>query len=1142
VADTQDFIDIVSGGSGHYLALTSGGSVYVWGKNSRGQLGLGHTRDVVVPVLLQKFNDLDKVVRLAAGHAFSVALTKSGDVYVWGDGADGQCCSMQSQVVPRFLKALQAVNVVDICAGHSFVAARSDDGRVYTWGSGLVRRRQTEPTLVEVPSESAPGRKGRTKAAVVVDFAAGFGHMLLVTHKHAVYSWGLGIYGQLGLGEDVRSDEGKVLEKNTVKQQPTRIDLFDDVLGSRTPACVVNVYCGSFYSACVMDSGEVYTFGHNANARIGHQVGANEESLHVFVPRMIEALEEKSVTQLGCGKEFMTCFVKTHITNTSDSCISAAGGTEIAIWGHGIYDVGGPVAMKFHFDEKDYVVEGFFDEETESIISRTPVLVEPVPEEGDGGHNNNNQQESRRPAYNEEGRKKILGMCSVSISLDGYRFTSALPVHVFRQPSLASSMPLVPAWDTFEGGVTVSMSANFDSIPYSSIRVCFLRTDLPDIEENKEARLNYVDASYDSATGTVNFVSPKIPKPQDADKVLCHVHISLDGQTYFNLHHEFMYYHVAAQGEPKPSTLTFDGARVLMTCSGVYFTDNVNVRFHINGSTDADRTFTLPASPVTARELGLTVFTQLDTNQSHSVNLLQVCSWVNELGVLSSLAGCSAEELVKLTGRPGDSMLERGDCEAVLSSLMQRDAHNKTSRSVANSTVTLAMDTPSFTDFGPCAVHLSVSLNGVAYTPIATKLLVRGPELTRITPSCGPSSGGTRVEIHGKLFYNSRNIAVKMFPSQPEEPIAEQSPSEPSKKESSSGKDTSRSRPSSRKSKKGDESSSSSSKKDRKSARESARGEVKAEPVATEPLKPILVNAHFVPLGLHPGRPLAYEPPSDEQVRDWVRETATDIKIPSHVNYMSPLVPMQTSSQAYTLSLSMNPLEYAFQNSSLQFTYYSDPKVTEVVPPSGPNCGGEELYLYGKGLIPSDCIVIRLSLSPDDVEALKERERKERLKTEKEASDRRRRERESKEKANKKNRGKKSKKGDKKEPEPEPAAAVEEPLMAEEPIEYETIFLTIPGVFHTGDEEETKKKQKDKKHKKRAKKDEGSDGSCISFVIPPAAAFGHYGADAQCSVSIELALNGQQFVKTSKNYRYDKKEKGRSEKEKKDKRKSTREV
>lgn len=94
-------------------------------------------------------------------------------------------------------------------------------------------------------------------------------------------------------------------------------------------------------------------------------------------------------------------------------------------------------------------------------------------------------------------------------------------------------------------------------------------------------------------------------------------------------------------------------------------------------------------------------------------------------------------------------------------------------------------------------------------------------------------------------------------------------------------------------------------------------------------------------------------------------------------------------------------------------------------------------------------------------------------------------------------------------------------------------------MFHSGDDEETKKKQKDqKKHKKRTKKDDASDGSCISFIIPPAAAFGHYGADGQCSVSIELALNGQQFVMTNKSYRYDKKEKARGEKDKKEKRKS----
>ncbi|OMJ68772.1 hypothetical protein SteCoe_33692 [Stentor coeruleus] len=76
-------------GTNHVLALTAEGTVYSWGDNSYGQLGLNDIKSRVVP---EQIPDLKKVVRISAGNEYSFALVakevESVETYitfVWGN-------------------------------------------------------------------------------------------------------------------------------------------------------------------------------------------------------------------------------------------------------------------------------------------------------------------------------------------------------------------------------------------------------------------------------------------------------------------------------------------------------------------------------------------------------------------------------------------------------------------------------------------------------------------------------------------------------------------------------------------------------------------------------------------------------------------------------------------------------------------------------------------------------------------------------------------------------------------------------------------------------------------------------------------------------------------------------------------------
>jgi Regulator of chromosome condensation (RCC1) repeat/IPT/TIG domain len=73
----------VAAGWAHSLALTADGSVYAWGLNFRGQLGIGDTKARFTPVRVE-FNEKVVIKQIAACGSCSCALATNGAVYTWG--------------------------------------------------------------------------------------------------------------------------------------------------------------------------------------------------------------------------------------------------------------------------------------------------------------------------------------------------------------------------------------------------------------------------------------------------------------------------------------------------------------------------------------------------------------------------------------------------------------------------------------------------------------------------------------------------------------------------------------------------------------------------------------------------------------------------------------------------------------------------------------------------------------------------------------------------------------------------------------------------------------------------------------------------------------------------------------------------
>ncbi|BAS26700.1 hypothetical protein LIP_0843 [Limnochorda pilosa] len=163
--DGLNGVAAVAAGSYHNLALKEDGTIWAWGRNNLGQLGDG-TTTTTRPTPVQ-VSGLTGVVDVAAGWDHSLALRSDGTVWAWGYNAFGQVGigSTTEQHTPVQISGL--TGIVAVAGGGYHSLALKSDGTVWAWGynstgqlgDGTTTDRYT-PVRVAFPANSPPrGRR-----------------------------------------------------------------------------------------------------------------------------------------------------------------------------------------------------------------------------------------------------------------------------------------------------------------------------------------------------------------------------------------------------------------------------------------------------------------------------------------------------------------------------------------------------------------------------------------------------------------------------------------------------------------------------------------------------------------------------------------------------------------------------------------------------------------------------------------------------------------------------------------------------------------------------------------------------------------------------------------------------------------------
>ncbi len=246
----------VAAGSAFSCALTAVGGVKCWGKNNQGQLGNNSTTGSHVPVDVVGLST--GVTSVSAGGSYACALTTAGGVKCWGGNFRGTLGndSTADSLVPVDVTGL-ATGVSTLSAGYTQVCVRTTSGAVKCWGSF-----GDALTGSDIPGSLVPATVTGL-ASGVLSVSVGARHACAVTDAGALKCWGYGNEGRLGNG--------------TTSNSASPVDATGLASG------VTSVSAGAAHSCARLDSGDLRCWGQNLDGELGTGGTSTSQTPHGVV-------------------------------------------------------------------------------------------------------------------------------------------------------------------------------------------------------------------------------------------------------------------------------------------------------------------------------------------------------------------------------------------------------------------------------------------------------------------------------------------------------------------------------------------------------------------------------------------------------------------------------------------------------------------------------------------------------------------------------------------------------------------------------------------------------------------------------------------------------------------------------------------
>ncbi|BFZ03986.1 hypothetical protein BsWGS_07025 [Bradybaena similaris] len=308
----SDCLKSAGGGGGFSYAVTESGEVFTCGNNNRGQLGHGDLKNLSVFTHCQCLSQI-KIVRIAAGWDFMLAISDTGTLLSWGSNTFGQLGrdvhgGAGYDAVPAQVGQSDLGHQVDISAGlrHGLSLSVSvscmekpaqvfagmyhsglltEAGSILMWGCnkfGQCGQKPDTDQTVLVPSKVVfPVQSDKTTCSII-SVTSGWTHVIARTDSGILYSWGRADLGQLGRTCTKSCDHipGVVAKLASVRSHS----------------------CGSEHSLAVTENGQVFSWGWNE-----HSICGTEHEENIQEPLRVARFSHTQMTHVGCGAGHSFC-------------------------------------------------------------------------------------------------------------------------------------------------------------------------------------------------------------------------------------------------------------------------------------------------------------------------------------------------------------------------------------------------------------------------------------------------------------------------------------------------------------------------------------------------------------------------------------------------------------------------------------------------------------------------------------------------------------------------------------------------------------------------------------------------------------------------------------------------------------------
>ena len=242
---------LISSGSSasHMVALRSDGTIWSWGKNGEGELGLQYAESLtpgLVPIGSYNFNrstpvqtglgyytmspvqiGLGSWQQISAGARHAIGTRSDGTEFIWGDNTYGQLADNTTD--HKSSPVQLSTNYVNLTAGNYHTAGINSAGELYTWGSLYNPTVLESPTTLLVPNVTLSWSK----------LSSAPSHNMAIRSDGRLFTWGSNVYGRLGYGN--QNDA----------YQPTSLGVSSWTI----------IAAGIFASAAIRSDGALFTWG-----------------------------------------------------------------------------------------------------------------------------------------------------------------------------------------------------------------------------------------------------------------------------------------------------------------------------------------------------------------------------------------------------------------------------------------------------------------------------------------------------------------------------------------------------------------------------------------------------------------------------------------------------------------------------------------------------------------------------------------------------------------------------------------------------------------------------------------------------------------------------------------------------------------